>query len=503
MQIQVFSRLKEKIVNNRIKLLGVLFLMLFLLFAYFAYQSISLNYLPIYSDEYGYYLDAKSFWLHNRIDAVTTLNERYSLVGQSGFHGFTYTILYGAFFKLFAFVGIAPSIMLANMVLVLCMFVFLALSKISLENKLLISIVLLSNFIFIIYISSSMTEIFHYVFAVVVGYLLYLVYQTRENRYFYTLIALVFFLLLFRESWVFVFFGLFPLAKSWRDFLKYTVILFLGLTAVILCQKYFQAAFPVDYFHSIKSQLGNQSLLDTLYSIYEHFLVNVDKYFVSETYERYKFVFYYKYLFVALLLYSLYVSFQTRDRAIISGTIIATIFFSSLLVLYDPFGWREVRVLAVPFVLLTVVLILSRKYVAVLMVILFQLFNINAVLDAKLSVDRDRQHMNVLIKESQPLLDDFKQFEKYVTSFKKKKIIILMNWGLIPPNKSPLFYRLPLTSNGKFISYSFIYRSFDIMDSICDLYISKEEENFSNMKLLGKNKNFFFYKRIEQKRSGD
>ena len=497
MELQVLSMAKDTIVNNRVKFLGVLFLMLFLMFLYLVYQSISLNYLPIFSDEYGYYLDAKSFWLYNRIDAATTLNECYSIVGQAGFHGFMYSIFYGSFFKLFAFLGITPSIMLVNMVLVFCLFLFLAFSKMDLENKLLIGIVFLSNFIFIIYLSSSMAEIFHYVFAVVVGYLLYLVYRTRENKYLYSLIALIFFLLFFRESWVFVLFGLFPLVRSWKDFVKYSLILFFGLVVVILSQKYFQAAFVIDYFHGIKSQLGHQSLIDTLYPIYEHFLVNVDKYFFSEAYEKYRFVFYYKYLFIALLLYALYASFRTRDKAIISATMIVTVFISSLLVLYDPFGWREVRALAAPFIMLMVVLILSRKYFAVSLVILFQLFNLNAVLDAKQGIDSRRQNMNVLIEEGQPLLDSFKDLGKYVTLFDKKEIIVLMNWDLMPSDNSPLFYQLPLSLNGKTIQYSFIYRHYDILDSISDLYISSRIESASNMKLIGNNKNFYFYRRVQ------
>ena len=496
MQERVFLTFKNTVVNNRIKFLAVLFSILFILFLYLAYQSISLNYLPVFSDEYSYFLDAKSFWLYNRIDATTTFNESYSLIGQTGFHGFMYSIFYGTFFKIFAFAGITPSIMLVNLFLVFCLFVFLVFSRMNPEDKLLIGIVFLSNYIFIIYMSSSMTEIFHYIFAVVLGYLLYLVYQTRERKYLYLLIALVFFLLPFRESWVFVLFGLFPLAGSIKDFAKYSIVLFIGLIVVILYQKYFQAAFPIDYFHGIKSQLANQSLMDILYPMYEHFLANVDKYFLSETYERYKFVFYYKYLFVAVLIYALYDSYRRRDKAILSAAIIALVFFMSLLVLYDAFGWREVRALAVPFILLTVILILKQRYFAVSLIILFQLFNLNAVVDVKQRIDLARQKMNLLIEDKQPILDDFSEFGKYVTSFDKKEITILMNLDLIPSNNSPLLYQLPLSLNGKFIRYSIMYGNVNILDSKCDLYISNKIENISSMKLLGHNKNFYFYQRI-------
>lgn len=492
----VFPILKNIIIRDKIKLLNILFLILFLLFLYFIYQSISLNYLPIFSDEYSYYLDSKSFWLYNRIDAAITFNERYSVIGQAGFHGFMYSVLYGAFFKIFAFFGITPSIMLANIVLVLCLFVFLAFSRIKLENKLLIGIIFLSNYIFVIYISSSMTEIFHYIFAVVVGYLLYLVYQTKESKYLYMLITLIFLLLPFRESWVFVLFGLFPLAGSLKDFVKYSMVLFLGLIVVIVWQKYFQAAFPIDYFHSIKTQLSNESLVNIIYPMYDHFLANIDKYFLSETYKEYRFVFYYKYLFVAVLLYALYDSYRKRDKAILSGAIIAIIFFLSLLVLYDAFGWREARALIVPFIILTVIFILKQRYFAVSLIILFQLFNLYAVLDAKQSIDSSREKMNVLIKEKQPLLDDFSELESYVASFDKKEITVLVSLDLTPSNDSPLFNQLPLSLGGKFIRYSIVYGNFNILDSMSDLYISSKMEKGNNMKLLGQNRHFYFYQLI-------
>lgn len=497
MKQQSLTAFKNKIADNKIILLSILFLVLFLLFAYFAYKSISLNYLPIFSDEYGYYLDAKAFWLYSRIDAPLTLNESYSIIGQAGFHGIMYSIFYGSFFKLLAFVGIDSSIMLVNMILVLLLFGFLAYSKMDLEDKLLIGIVFLSNFIFIIYISSSMAEIFHYSSAVVVAYLLHLVYKTRENRYLYLLIGLIFFLIFFRESWVFVFFGLFPLARSFKDFVKYSIVLLIGLVVVILYQKYFQAAYVIDYFHNLKSQLDSGSLMDVLRTVYDRFLINLDKYFVTEAYEKYRFVFYYKYLFAVLLLFALYASFRARSKTILSGTIIAFIFISSLLVLYDPFGWREVRVLAAPFVLLTVILILNKKYFAVYLIILFQLLNMNAVIDTKQNVDLNRQKMNLYIKDSQALLDDFSEFGNYLDSFEDKRIIVLMNWNLIPVDNSAMVYQLPLFLNGKNISYSFVYRHFNIKYSTCDLYISNKLESNDNMKLIGSNQNFYFYRRIK------
>ena len=485
------------IANNRIKLLGILFFILFLLLVYLVYQSISLNYLPIYSDEYGYFLDAKSFWLYDRIDAATTLNERYSLVGNAGFHGFVYSVLYGTFFKIFSFFGISPSIMLVNIILAISLLILLALTKTSLKNKMLIGIVFMSNFILIVYLSSGMTEIFHYVFAFVVGYLLYQVYETRERKYLYSFIALIVLLSFFRQSWIFVLFGLFPLSNSLKDFVKYSIIFLLGLIFVVLDIKLFHAPFPFGFFQDLSEYLQKNSLADSINKVYQYFLTNIDRYFLSETYEGVEFVFYYKYLFVALLLYSLYISYRTREKTILAGSLIAAAIFFALLTLYDAYGWREVRMLSVPFMILTVILILNKRYLPVFLIILFQLFTLNSVLDSQKRVNFKRENMNALIQDYRPYIDDFADLEKYVTLYEKKEILVLLNTKLFSLDNSPLFYQLPLSLQGKNIRYSFIFgRKFKIADSKCDLFISDKSEKFSNMKLVGNNKNYYFYRRI-------
>lgn len=478
-------------------LLGIILSMLSLSLIYLIYQAISLNYLPIYSDEYGYYLDAKSFWLYDRIDAATTLNERYALVGNAGFHGFVYSIFYGTFFKLFSIPGITPSIMLVNIFLVVSLLIFLALTKISLEKKMLIGIVLLSNFILIVYLSSGMTEIFHYVFAFVVGYLLYLVYETRERKYLYIFFALIVVLSFFRQSWIFALFGLFPLSSSLKDFVKYGIIFLLGLIFVIVDIKLFHAPFPFGFFQDLSEYLQKNSLADTINKVYQYFLTNMDRYFLSETYEGVEFVFYYKYLFVALLLYSLYISYRTREKTILAGTLIAAAVFFALLVLYDAYGWREVRMLTVPFMILTVILILNKKYLPVFLIILFQLFTLNSALDSQKRVNFKRENMNALMQDYRPYINDFSDLGKYVALYEKKEILVLLNAKLFSLDNSPLFYQLPLSLNGKNIRYSFIFgKKFKIANASCDLFISDKPEKFSNMKLVGNNKNYYFYQRI-------
>ena len=486
--------LKEVVSKYANLLLGILFFLLFGYILFLIYQSVALHYLPLYSDEYGYYVDAKNFWLYNRIDAATTLNESYSQIGHAGFHGFMYSILYGSAFKLFALLGIPPSIMLANLLITLFAMSIVAFGKIELRMKYMIGILFLTNFIFIIYLSSSMTELLHYSLAVVAAYLLHLLYRTGERHYLYLLLILLVFLIPFRESWVFILFGLFPLSRNWKDFLLYALLLLMGLAAVLLYQKYFQAAFPVDYFHQLKSQLDDRSLFDTLTPVYQHLIENIDKYFISETYDRYRFVFYYKYLFVFIMLYAIIDGLWTKNREILAAALISSVFFSSLLLLYDPFGWREVRTLAAPFILMAAILVMNRRYIAVSSIILFPLASIDSVLEAKKGIDDQRVQMNRLIVENRALLDDFSGFDKYLDNFDEEEILLLVDGGAIPFDSSPLFYQLPLRLSDKSIRYSFIYRSFDLSKSRCDIFISIREVEHPRLKLLGKNDHFYFYR---------
>ena len=484
----------------KITILGFIFLFLFLLVAYFIYKSISLDYLPIFSDEYGYYLDAKAFQLCDRLDAAFTINEYYSKVGNFSFHGFIYALFYGIFFKFFAFLGIKPSIMLANIVMVLLLSLMIAFSKIDLEKKLFAGIVFFSNLIFLLFIASSMSEIFHIVFAAVAGYLLYLIYSTEEKKYLYIYIFLAFALSLFRLTWIFLLFGLFPLSTNIKDFLKYSLLLLLGLIFTVVTMQYFYASFPFGFMYDFITGLHTGTLADALSMLYEHFIANVVKYFYSEGYLDYRYAFYYKYLYVALLLYSIYSSFKTKEKSIIAATLIALIFILNLFLVYDAYGWREVRVLAAPFILLVFVLILNQKYIPIILVIIVQLATMPAILERKRENDWNRDGMHSRIEKSRVLYQKFLEFEKYILPLQKKEISILLDRRVIPTEYSPITYQLPLSVDGKCIKYSLVIgdqNDFNISRAKSDLLIRDHPEDAENMKLVGNNEYFYFYKWVQ------
>lgn len=498
MRSSIFTKTYQTVIDKRGILLRILFFALFVMFLYFAYKTVSMGYLPIHSDEYGYYLSAKAFQLCNSVAAAATIDEYYSVVGHASFYGFGYTVFFGLFFKFFSLLGITPSIMLVNIILLSIFFILMAISKISLEEKLYIGIVFLSNFIFILYLSVGMTEIFHFIFGALMGYLLYLIFDTGARKYFYLYIVLVFFLAFFRPSWIFALFALLALSDSVKDFLKYSLLILLGFIYVMFVEKYFFASFPYSFMYVMMNYLHEHSLAESFSMFFGHFTENVENYFIKETYDKSRFVFYYKYLYVFLMLYAFYEGIRSGKRSILAGATIAFVFIASILLIYDAFDWHEIRVLAAPFMVLVVILILNHKYFPIWIIILFQLGTIYDVVQEKRGYDWIRGNMHTNIRKSQSLVRDFTQFEKYIVSHKKRNILIVIDYNTINLDYSPLLYQLPLKVGDKCIRYSFVLNpQFDMKQSNYDVFVSNRPVDRGGMRLIGKNKTFYFYQRVK------
>jgi len=175
----------------------------------------------------------------------------------------------------------------------------------------------------------------------------------------------------------------------------------------------------------------------------------------------------------------------------------AAALFFALLTLYDTYGWREVRMITVPFIVLAVIFILNKRYFPVFLIILFQLLTVSSVLESQKRVDHRRENMNTLMQEYRPLINDFRDLEQYVKLYEKKEIMVLLDRKIFSLDNSPLFYSLPLSLNDKYIKYSFIFgKKFKIEESKCDLFVSDKLEKISNMQLVGNNDSFYFDKRI-------
>jgi len=153
--------------------------------------------------------------------------------------------------------------------------------------------------------------------------------------------------------------------------------------------------------------------------------------------------------------------------------------------------------LTAPLMILVVILILNKKLFPIYITILFQLSTLYMVLDYQMWVNDRRENMNMLIQQYQSQIDALSDLGKYVTEYSKREVMVLLKPSVLPIAYSPIFYSLPLYLNGKFIRYSLIFgKEFNTSDSLCDLYVSDSPEDLNNMKLIGKNEFFYFYRRI-------
>ncbi len=371
-------------------LLLFIFLFFFIKFIYLSYSAISIGFLPYLSDEYSYFLNTKSFVETNSLGAAVTLNERFSKIGDFSFHGPMYSLFYGLIYKIFN----VDSILFINILLTFFLISFIFLTKIKLHNKLLFLSIYLSFFVVILYNFSYMTEIFHLFFVVIVSYLLYKIYVLERNnenlgniyRYIFIFVLFIFLLSTFRQSWIFFLLALTPLWFNRKSILFLILLLFLGALFVCIDILFFHASYPFGFLSDLINNFSFEK-------IYTNFLNNVDRYFVSVTYSNLKFIFYFKYLFIFILLVCFYYGFYKKNKFLLSIAIVSFVNLIILFLFYDAYSWREVRTLSYIFILMVFGLILEKKYLFVYIVLIFQILSYSATIDFLKNYNNKRSSM--------------------------------------------------------------------------------------------------------------
>lgn len=166
--------------QNRI--LSVVLSALIIFYLYLASGIIAKPYLPAWSDEYWYFVNAKSFEENMSLQAAFTFDGIGSLVFQADTHGFAYPVLNGLFSKI---VGRHDyNFQLLHFIyLLVSLIVFWSVSFLNKTQKLMASILLLSFPFASLYAVTFMQEIVHILFAVIASVLLYKIYETKDAKY--------------------------------------------------------------------------------------------------------------------------------------------------------------------------------------------------------------------------------------------------------------------------------------------------------------------------------
>ncbi len=319
---------------------------------------IKASYRPDLSDEIFYFVNAKSFYLNTSLEAALTYGGKGSTWLGADAHGFAYTLLQG---------GIAKLVGWNDMNFIVINFVLLALSiglvlnskVLSGNNKLFaVAFILLYPFVGC-YAFTFMQEMIHVFIAIALSYLMHKLYNEPHNgKWLVCFILVVFAAGLFRSLWFFWLLGLLPLANNWKLFLAYGAIAFIGIVFSMLATKHIMEEIP--NFFSIINQLllqKNYALLNTV--MQDHILFNINVFFNYHKLDTSWIVMHY--FTIGSILYFLVLSITRMSRLYLAVFLIILTNFVLLIVLYDAFGFREIRTLAPAYYFSILFFLLSSK----------------------------------------------------------------------------------------------------------------------------------------------
>jgi hypothetical protein len=415
------------------------------------------NYLPVWSDEFFYYKNASSFFYTGTLRAALTFNGSGSRLLGADAHGFAYPLLNGCIAKIFGWNNL-------NFVYTNLFFVFAALIIVWIQKtitsiqKILITVLVLLFPFFTLYGFTYMQESIHIFFAVTCSTVIYNINKKQKRKYYILFIALVLTASLFRPSWLFWLIGLIPFARG--KFQRNTLILIfiLGIPISFLITYYFTEPVP-NYFSSITNLIVHGEIKAALYSLARHFIYNTYSYFfLTEKQFIYLPI---KYLIFAALTFFVFKAFKGKSKLHFSIVLIGVLNFFLLFLLYDVFGWREVRVLASFFYFCAPFLITETNYYFkyIQFSVLIVLFIFTLPLSKQWIAERNGQFKNafnirqdVYAEIAQKIGNNKIVFVNYIP---EDNTLDLINLPVMNTNNYPINYIVPYYKV-KTISYDYI-----------------------------------------------
>jgi hypothetical protein len=336
------------------------------------------GYMPAWTDEYGYVLDARSFAENGTLHAARLKEERVAKVLGAGTHGASYILLQGALARAFGD-PVALSLW-PNLVVLAIALLLVLVQPLRLAERLTVVVLLLLHFAVFLYAFTWMVETWQVLFAVAASLLLATLYRAergsaRFRRALVLYVALLLVLATFRVSYGLWALGLVPLARDRGELLGYGLLAIVVLAAGMGAMQLLSAPNPHWPLSRAAAALGRGDVAASLTLLAGNVGVNLQRYFVSET-QGLAFYLVMKYLTVVVGAVLLAGAWLRRDRLALAACLILGAHLALLLVLYDAHTWREHRHLAPVFYLLVVALVAGgyRIATAALYVVLLVLF---------------------------------------------------------------------------------------------------------------------------------
>jgi hypothetical protein len=325
------------------------------------------GYLPAWTDEYGYVLDARSFAQNGTLHAARVKEERVSRAFEASTHGPAYILLQGGIARVFgdpAAITVWPNVVALAIALLL---VLLALPA-ERDARLWIAVLLLLHFAVFLYAFTWMVETFQVVFAIAATVLLVRLHrgdraspQFRRTLFAYAILLLV--LSAFRVSYALWALGLVPLARDRRELLQWGALALILLALGIWLMQQLSASNPNWPLSRALTAVSHGDVTGAVRLVLHNVGDNLHRYFVGET-QGLRFYVVMKYAVLAVGLVLLIGGVRRDDRFALAAAAILVAHLALLFLLYDATSWREHRHLAPVFYLTMVALIVGRYRIA-------------------------------------------------------------------------------------------------------------------------------------------
>lgn len=327
-------------------------------FGYFA-STISADYLPVWSDEYFYYLNAQSAYENHSLRAALTFGGRGAALFGADAHGFAYPLLYALVASAIGWHN--TNFQLVNGLLLGAAGLLIARSpRLDAPRKLSYATLVLAYPVGVLYAFTYMPEILHATVAVAAALGLHRLYaEPAPPRRVAGWVALLLVAGLFRPLWLFWLVGLLPLASTRRQWLAYGAVAGAGAALALGIQQVLNEPVP-NFFDGVLATLRAGAYQEGAAMLLTHFLDNCAAYFLQPPGLLYSFL---RFGLIGLLGLVLYRAIGTRQRLYGAAALVGLVNLLLLLTCYDVLDWREIRMLAPVFYFLALFLVLERRHV--------------------------------------------------------------------------------------------------------------------------------------------
>lgn len=452
----------------------------------YQFMLVAGKYKTFTTDEKFYYIEAKAISAYNIYKTPASLDGNTSQIGDFGFHGIGYALKDGWLSKFF-FQSENPSLVWNNVfICLLTILIILLFKKFSLNIRLKIALVISTHYVLFSYTLSYMQETIHYFMAAIALWNLYLLYtnhETSNKKHLYSYLLIIIIAIIFRYGWFIWGLGLLPLAKSYKDFFKWVVVIICLLIFGILANHYLTAAYPYDglvsnrLIHADEFSLYNsvKIISDTFFNNLQLFITPSDT--IKTTIMRY--------LLLGLLFTSAWYSILKRNRFIIACTLIGWGYFFSALAFYHVHWGYDERVLAVLNPLLAFSLIgISNKFLfyPVILVQLLIFPNVVKETESRNSIAIDA---NMPTPEYLSIKNSYAKIKDLITD--DSATVVSININLVMHGVQDYFTDFPIENSKGYPIHYMVYRSgTDLRGSHIPRYFLNPLPNMlpSNSKLI-------------------